>query len=347
MTQVYNTDQVNEIVREIGDKIDYDTTPERMRDAIALLSDTNFLNDANLSKLTNIEGTNYRGHFASLAAITATTPVSGNFATYDSGTGNDAKLAIYDASDNQWVQVGANPLDPELARAQSVITASLDGSVANQFNVGFDLITVPVNAEVLLKFDTATAVLPNIKFGTFATIYPVKGVSEINIDTVYRAVIDGGSIYLKVNDPLVTFTPADWLSQQDDTSPATPARHKGLNGSILEDTNAIHVSGLFVPPIDQALSLRLLMAPTTPITGKNKNITFQVVDSEGSQIGSDKLFEDFDLSADDLHHDRLFENVLTATDITTKKRVRFVIIVDEATNHNHTGNIHIAQVEVV
>ena len=71
----------------------------------------------------------YRGTFTTIAALQTTPGLPGDYASIDLGTGADAMMYIYDASDNQWVpstkksassfsELGGNPVDnPALAAA--------------------------------------------------------------------------------------------------------------------------------------------------------------------------------------------------------------------------------------
>ncbi|MDZ7868836.1 MAG: hypothetical protein U5L02_06460 [Rheinheimera sp.] len=61
---------------------------------------------AEKSKLASIEGSHYRGVYASLSALQSavTTPVAGDYADVDTGAGSAVSRFIWDASDSNWVQ---------------------------------------------------------------------------------------------------------------------------------------------------------------------------------------------------------------------------------------------------
>lgn len=73
------------------------------------LSDTNFT-QAEKTKLAGLDPNHFRGTFTTLAALTSgvTSPVAGDYADVDPGTGTDALRYIYDVNDTKWVGGGAS-----------------------------------------------------------------------------------------------------------------------------------------------------------------------------------------------------------------------------------------------
>src|SRR5690606_41728741 len=68
------------------------------------LSQENFT-PAEKSKLAGLEGSHFKGLFASLAALEAAFPTAaaGDYADVDAGVGSDVQRYLWDDSDDQWV----------------------------------------------------------------------------------------------------------------------------------------------------------------------------------------------------------------------------------------------------
>lgn len=71
---------------------------------------TNDYTTAEKTKLAGLDSPMFRGVFLSLAALTSgiTSPVAGNYADVDSGTGTDAQRYIWDVNDSKWVLSSTN-----------------------------------------------------------------------------------------------------------------------------------------------------------------------------------------------------------------------------------------------
>ena len=106
MSVIYNKAQIDAIMAIIGNRITNETDPATIRNLIDALSDTNFLTDAERSKLASLEVTKFRGTYADLASIPLTGNSEGSTANIDSGVGSDVRIAYWDNDDSVWIDGG-------------------------------------------------------------------------------------------------------------------------------------------------------------------------------------------------------------------------------------------------
>jgi hypothetical protein len=105
MSELYTKAQGDAQAAVIGTRIKARTTPAAIKAALLANADTNILTDAEKAKLASLEGSKYRGTFASFAALPLTGNVDGSYANYDAGASAEVRLAIWDVSDSQWRDV--------------------------------------------------------------------------------------------------------------------------------------------------------------------------------------------------------------------------------------------------
>lgn len=104
--EIYSKSQVDAIAAIIGNRINTETEPSTLKTRLDALADTNFMTDAERTKLAGLEASKFRGTFASLAAIPLTGNTEGMYAHIDSGNGSDVNIAYWDNGDGQWIEGG-------------------------------------------------------------------------------------------------------------------------------------------------------------------------------------------------------------------------------------------------
>ena len=89
---------------------------------------TNDYTTAEKNKLASIEGSHYRGVYATLSALQSgvTLPVAGDYADVDAGAGSSVSRYIWDASDSSWVQQVASGGSMTGAQIKTALFAEAD-----------------------------------------------------------------------------------------------------------------------------------------------------------------------------------------------------------------------------
>jgi len=105
-TEIYSKSQVDAIAAIIGNRITVATDPAALKVLLDALVDTNFMTDAERTKLAGLEPSKFFGTFPNLGAIPTVGAVAGNYAHIDAGIGTDVILANFDVDDDKWVEVG-------------------------------------------------------------------------------------------------------------------------------------------------------------------------------------------------------------------------------------------------
>ena len=106
MINYYTKEQVDAIAAIIGDRIKNETDQTVMRDLINALANTNFMTDAERTKLASLEESKFFGTYPDLASIPIVGAEEGMYAHIDPATGTDVMVAYYDANDSKWVEQG-------------------------------------------------------------------------------------------------------------------------------------------------------------------------------------------------------------------------------------------------
>lgn len=107
MINYYTKEQVDAIAAIIGDRIKNETDQTAMRDLINALANTNFMTDAERTKLASLEESKFFGTYPDLASIPTVDAVEGMYAHIDPANGTDVIVAYYDLNDDKWVEQGA------------------------------------------------------------------------------------------------------------------------------------------------------------------------------------------------------------------------------------------------
>ena len=100
----YTKAQIDQIAGIVGNRVTVETAPAKLKTEIGALPDTNFLTDAEKSKLTGLEGSKFLGVFADAPSIPTVSAGPGSYADVDSGAGGvDSQRYIWDVDDAKFV----------------------------------------------------------------------------------------------------------------------------------------------------------------------------------------------------------------------------------------------------
>ena len=106
MPEIYDVTQSDAIAGVLAGEIKNNTTAAVVKSRYESNADTNAFTDAEKAKLAGLEGSKFKGTFASLGAIPTVSMGAGDYAHVDGGVNQDVQLAIYDVDDAQWVMSG-------------------------------------------------------------------------------------------------------------------------------------------------------------------------------------------------------------------------------------------------
>lgn len=105
----YNKAQTESILGVLGGRVKAALAAATLKSAIEALANTNFLTDAEKSKLAGLEGSKFLGTFTSAGNIPTVSAVAGSYADVDAGVGQNVQRYIWDDDDSQFVlQAGSS-----------------------------------------------------------------------------------------------------------------------------------------------------------------------------------------------------------------------------------------------
>lgn len=106
MAEYYTKTQSDSQATVIGARIKAAVAPATLKTNIEGLSDTNFLTDAEKTKLAGLESSKFLGVFTSLGAVPTVGASAGSYANVDAGGGSDVQLAVYDVEADAFIIIG-------------------------------------------------------------------------------------------------------------------------------------------------------------------------------------------------------------------------------------------------
>lgn len=122
----YDKAQIDAIMAIIGNRITVETDPAAVKAFLDGIADTNFLTDAERTKLAGLEGSKFLGTFTSAGAIPTVSAVPGSYADVDAGVGNDVTRYIWDDDDNQFVEQGGSVAGETAASVKTKYESNAD-----------------------------------------------------------------------------------------------------------------------------------------------------------------------------------------------------------------------------
>ena len=103
---VYSKSQIDAILAIVGNRITVETDIPTLKANIGAISDTNFLTDAEKTKIASLESSKFLGTFTSVGNIPTVNAVAGSYADVDAGVGSDVSRYIWDVDDASFVEQG-------------------------------------------------------------------------------------------------------------------------------------------------------------------------------------------------------------------------------------------------
>lgn len=158
-TTFYTKTDIDSIMGVAGSRIASKVAPDTLKTSLEGLTDTNFLTDAERTKLSSLEGSKFLGTYTSVASIPTVDATAGSYADVDEGTGSDVSRYIWDADDNTFVKQGGSVAGETAASVKTKYESNADtNAFTNTLKDKLEALTVASSTtDAIAAFDAGMA----------------------------------------------------------------------------------------------------------------------------------------------------------------------------------------------